>query len=508
MAVTTTPRFALPQYGAGSDSPSRQGFNAAFATIDAKAAYDDGAVGGTALPTTDLVNGRYAQTVDGAYRRVFRRAGGNWQQIGGNTWAETQYARADAALGTSTPARVTSHPSISGGPTVTENWDGSSSRTGQQSIGDLGARLGSLQIGDTGAADLAAKGRAYVRAQSGQRGVVAAAAAADAGHLFAAVEAGGSVPWYVDSRGRQRAQAPASFGAADLATGVALGTAPGATDTSGLDASAASGKFAQRWWRAVGDVTPIASIEQTAITLGRATWAGSSINLLAAAINLTGPLTVVGAAALGDLDAKAFAADTVTSRGAAQAQSLALAAGLAAENGRVSSASVGSGAELRTRPPTQVSGTAQTSVRAPMVITRRVDIGDPGLDILSSTVRTTDMTFTAPEDGYVSLDLGAMIMTHVGAGGVEMHRGYITLELRSGSSGLADFNAVPYHLMCDQSRNLAGFEEKTLHHVFPVRVTAGTSYTLRVGVQRDSVLGAYLRRLRARFTFAVLHSTS
>lgn len=112
VAFTLTTRLGLPHWSAGADGPSRVQMNDPFAAIDAKAAYDDGAAGGAVLPTSDVVNGRYAATVDGPHRRLFRRAGGTWTQVGGTSWGETTYARADGALPASGAARVTSHPSL------------------------------------------------------------------------------------------------------------------------------------------------------------------------------------------------------------------------------------------------------------------------------------------------------------------------------------------------------------------------------------------------------------
>ena len=106
MALTLTDRLELPQWGQGSDGPSRVQFNDAFKKINDRAAYDDGAAGGSALPTAGVVTGRYAQTVDTVHRRLFRRTGSGWQQVGGTSWAETTYARADGGLPTSGAARI------------------------------------------------------------------------------------------------------------------------------------------------------------------------------------------------------------------------------------------------------------------------------------------------------------------------------------------------------------------------------------------------------------------
>lgn len=301
MAITSTPRFGLPQWGSGQDSPSRQLFNSTFDRIDDRAAYDDGAVGGTSLPGTEVVDGRYAQTTDGNYRKLYRRAAGAWQQVGGNTWSETIYSRADGALATGAAARITSHPSLAN-PSATENWDGSSVRGGRQAIGDLNSgQPGAVHVGDTtSAVDLATRGRVYARtAAAGQRGFVASAHAADAGTLFAAREPGGSEPWSVDARGRMRSQAPVAFGGASLTDNVPVSIAPGASDISALDLAAAASKPALRVFRAVGDATPIALFEQNRIQLGRSSWSGGVLDLLGPTTHVGGTLNADGAVNVG-----------------------------------------------------------------------------------------------------------------------------------------------------------------------------------------------------------------
>lgn len=298
MALTSTPRFALPQWGAGSDSPSRTTFNSGFTTLDAKAAYDDGAVGGSALPTTDVVVGRHAQTVNGAYRSLYRRVSTGWQWIGGNAVPETLHHRADSALPTTGIARQISHPSLTN-PTVIENWDGTAVRGGRLAIleQNTGATA-SLHVGDASATDLAAKGRVYVRTTAdGQRGLVLSAHGAAAGLMFS-VQAGGSDATTIDALGRFRSQVPSAHGAATLTTGVPLSVGAAASDTSAADFYANTGKFGQRWWRAAGDTTPIGSVSDTAWVIGRGTWSGGSISLLAPTISATGAFGLTGAATI------------------------------------------------------------------------------------------------------------------------------------------------------------------------------------------------------------------
>lgn len=298
MAITTTPRLGLSQWGAGSDAgPNRVSFNSLLDRIDDYAAIDLGEQGGAALPTDVVVDGRYAQTTEGVYRRLFRRAGGAWQQVGGNTWSETQYERAATGAAQTASARERSHPSLAN-PTVIERWDGSSIRGGRQAIGDVNTgQPGALLVGDTAsAADLATLGRIYARTTAaGQRGFVASAGGNDHGPMFTAREVGGTVPWLVDARGRMQAQAPTAFGGAGAVTdGVPLFVAPGGNDTVAIDAYAGTGKPAQRWWRAVGDTTPIGMIEQTKITLGRSVWTGGRVDVLGPGLYVEKDLQVVG----------------------------------------------------------------------------------------------------------------------------------------------------------------------------------------------------------------------
>jgi hypothetical protein len=296
VTFTLTDRLGLPQWGQGSDGPSRVQLNAAFLAVNNKVAYDDGTAGASALPSSDVVNGRYAQVVDGAHRRLYRRGAGAWSQVGGNSWAEPTHHRTDGTHAVTSAARTISHTSFGTTP-VTENWDGSSTRQGRQGIGDLNpGNPGALHVGDTASAvDLAVRGRIYARTTAdGQRGVVASAHGSGAGHLFAAIDSGGSVPWYVDAQGRLRSQAPAAYGAASLTAGVPLASAPGGSDVTAADLYAGASKAALRIFRALGDGTAIGSFRQDAIALGRASWAGATIDLTAPTIRLNGPVTVNG----------------------------------------------------------------------------------------------------------------------------------------------------------------------------------------------------------------------
>ncbi len=360
MAVTTTARLGLPQWSQGSDAPSRAAFNGALAAIDAKVAVDLGEAGSATLPVADVVAGRYAPTVDGVYRKLHRRTSTGWVQIGGNAWSEQTYLRADAALATGAPARTLSHPSLTNAGAV-ENWDGSSVRGGRQAIGDVNSgQPGALHVGDTAAAvDLVTRGRIYaLTAGAGGRGFVAAAHDATAGPLFAARSAGGSEPWLVDSQGRMRAQAATAFGAAALTANVPFVSAPGTSDLSAGDFYAAAAKPGLRLFRAIGDANPIGLFEQDKITLGRSSWSGGRVDLLAPTINLVGALDVTGNTVLDGLTVGG-AATVGSTLGVTGATTLAAMS--------ASSATVSGDASLTGRlriPSSNPSGTLAGQIRA------------------------------------------------------------------------------------------------------------------------------------------------
>jgi hypothetical protein len=528
MAITTTPRLGLPQYGLGSDSPSRTGFNAAFLAIDTKTAYDDGAVGTASLPGTNLVDGRYAQTVSGVYRQLYRRAGGAWQAVGGNTFAETTYLRADAALATTAAALIVSHPSLTN-PGITENWDGSSIRGARQAIGDVNAaQPGALHVGDTSSAvDLAVRGRIYARTTANtQRAIVASAHGTGAGALFTARDSSGSEPWTVDAQGRMRAQAPAAFGAAALTTGVPLVSSPGASDTSAADLYATSGKPALRLFRGAGD--SIGSVGTDAISLGKSSWTGASISLTAPSLALVGAtavtgtlstsgqatlasLSVTGAATVGTTlgvtgtaTMAAINATSLSASGSVSGATLVATGGITANSGLVSSATSGSGALVSTRPPTQVSGTAQQSLRASVVAMRTTSPNE----VVPSVSTPRDVAFTLPQDGWLRVDAEIELIADEGLGGTyETFQSYWQLDLRSGSSTVGTGAVQAVNVTSDDARSIPGHLTVRMTEVYSTRISAG-SYTLRLTYNRTSVLAGTWVRGRFWFTPVVLHSTS
>lgn len=504
MAVTTTPRFTLPQWGTGADTPSRTAFNDAFAKLDAAAARDLGAVGGTALPTGQP-DGTYAQTVNGSYRQLYRRAGGAWQQVGGNTWAEPIYLRADAALGAGSLAYQVSHPNLSN-PAVVQNWDGSMVRGGRLAVSDVNSgQPGAVHVGDTAAADLAALGRIYARTRANaERGIVAAAHASGAGMLYTAREPGGTDPWTVDPMGRMRAQAPAAFGAASLAAGVPVAAAPGSSDVTAADLYAAASKQALRILRAVGDTDPIASFGQDRITLGRsASWGSGRIDLISPDNRVTGPLSVSGAANLAALTATTIDASSLTASGTVRGGNLNATGGVTAEGGRIYTQSRSSGAEVLSRPPVQLSGSSPASLRQATCAIRDVALNgyvNPGEG-------TYDVSFAMAEDGWLRLDAVSLFTADTGSSNsIEPARFYVTFDIRSGSTLV---ESSPDHVITlttdDTSRQVGGMQDHATVDIFSTRLSAGT-YTCRIRWSRATVLGGRYNRVRLIFTPVVVHS--
>lgn len=525
MTLTLTPRFGQPQWSSGADSPSRTVFNGAFAALDQKGALDPG-TNGSALPSSDVVDGRYAHVVNGAYRQLYRRGGGAWAQVGGNMWDQTQYERAAAGTAQSASAVERSHPDLTN-PTVVELWDGSSVRGGRFALGEVNPAVPSaLHVGDTtSAVDLSVRGRVYARTTAAnQRGFVASAHADTAGPLFTARTAGGD-PWTVDAQGRMRAQVPAAFGAGMLTANVPVSVAPGTNDLSGVDLYAASGKPALRLFRAAGDATPIGLVEQDKITLGRSSWTGGVLEWRAPSINAIGAFKVTGASTLDGLSVlgNATVAGTLgvtgqsnlgtVQAGALTASSLASSGSLSAHNGLTSSAAVGSGAELRTRPATQITGTAQQSVRAPMVARVRDEVGQYCYNGGSLTVSTP---VVMPEDGWMQVVAEVLVLADLGNGGQhETMRYYVKFTLYNAANtavvsyptGTGDDLRVETLSTDDTVRQIAGYTDTTFTEIMATRVSAG-NYTMRAAFNVDSILGGQIVRIRYTTTAVVLHSSA
>lgn len=534
MAVTLTPRLGEPQWGSGADSPSRSIFNGAFLTIDQKAAYDDG-TNPSALPTSDVVSGRYVHVVNGTTRQLMRRAASGWQQVGGNTWSEIQYERAAAGLLTTDRVRETSHPSLTN-PTIVETWDGGSVRGGRFAIGEVNSSVPSaLHVGDIASAvDLAFRGRIYARTgAAGHRGFVASAHAADAGPLFTAREPGGTDAWTVDSQGRMRSQVPTAFGAGVLTAGVPLSVAPGTADVSGVDLYAASGKPAQRWFRAAGDAAAIGSVEQDRITLGRASWAGATIALLAPNIDLTGALGLTGSAVisakvtaasaqvngtlgvtgtstLGAVNAAAITGSNITGSGTVQGAAVTATGALTAQGGKVTTASVSTEGQVRTAVITTGGTVRQQSVRQPVMSRKVVTTGIAAAGP-TGTDTTLDVSMNMPEDGHMRMVAELLISADLGLSGtIETAQLYWDWELRTtGGSSLArqTYGFVSTLTTDDSSRQIPGRGNFAIEDVFVPYLTAG-NYVLRLHYSYSSILVPHIDRIKLLVQPVVLQNNS
>ena len=512
MAITLTPRLGEPQWGSGADSPARTLFNAAFLTLDQKAAYDDGGQP-AALPTTNVVDGRYAHVVTGTTRQLYRRGGGAWHQVGGNTWGEPTYRRALAGTALAGTAHQTSHADLPA-PSVLETWDGGSVRGGRQAVGDVNPTVPSaVHVGDTTIpVDLTTRGRIYARTTAaGHRGIVVAAHALDAGPLLTAREPGGTDPWTVDSLGRMRTQAPAAFGGAGFNAGVPVSVAPGATDVSGMDLHAAVDKPAVRLMRAVGDAVPIGQVRQDSIVLGRAGWVGARVDLIAPTVAVTGAMVLQGTTVNGPLTVAGVSTlDAVTALSVAVSGQLSggtvVAAGvLTAEGAKIATQVSGVGATVAARPPAQLSGTAVQSLRASTVFRRTIS---PGVSV-GFGESSYSTTFTMPEDGWLRLDAAILITCDLGeSNGFETVKSVWIFELRN-TAGTSILDTGADHASTittdDTSRQVAGYAEEHFVDFFGVRIAAG-AYTLRIRYSRSSALAATWTRGRFHFTPVVLHS--
>lgn len=297
MTETRTTYFELPQYSAGTDGTlSRLDSNEAFAQLETRAAYDDGAEG-AALPSANLKPGRYAKkTVTDGYEIDRRNDGGGWDFVGG----------------TVVPVRIRYRSAASGDVVLSSDVGGVTAGATLAAGGELATpgivrSSAVLAAGADLGADLtvpATTGRAYVRTRnSGERGLVVEAHNTNAGALLSLREVGGTFPTTFDSRGRLRSTVPAALGAASIVDNIPLAIAPDSDDLTALDlyGRTAGGTVpALRAFPVAGDSSSILSVGPVAITLGRASWPGASIGLLAPAIGLTGAVSVTGSLAVSD----------------------------------------------------------------------------------------------------------------------------------------------------------------------------------------------------------------
>lgn len=482
MVLTRTDRMQQQQWSSGTDGPTRLGFNADADYLEARAAYDDGTTGAV-LPVTNVVGGRYFRRSAADGYELHRVQGAAWEWVGGSIVpTQLRYRR---AAGTDI-AWSTDVAGAASAATMTA--------AGELGTGGLVRSVAGGSAGADLATDLSAPattGRWFVRTRAaGERGVVAAAHASDAGVLFAAREPGGTVPWTVDAAGRMRAQAPGAFGAATLTANVPLSVAPSATDGTALDLygrSSGTPAPALRAFPDIGDASPILSVLPAAVTLGRAAWPSGSIGLLAPTIGLTGAVAVTGSLAVSD--------DLSVS------DDLTVGDQISAEGGKVLSYDSGSNYGLTSQVVLVGGGTAMRDSRQPLVWRKRF----VNIDVTVSSLTAVD-AFTFPfvprTTCHARLTLGVhWRLLDPGASGAAVEPNTIQFKLRVLDAADAVLwtgdDVYETTLGAYDVVNVKGRDQNVVAECPPVTLTAGTTYKFQIHAHRttDSPISLVLRHV-------------
>lgn len=285
MTETRTPRLNLPQWSAGTDSPSRTDFNGAFSDLEARGAYDSGD-NPSSLPVSGLVAARYSMVVGVDGHTLYRYSGSAWQFVGGTLVPRFQRFKAGEGQLVTDPVFSVEHPADTNA-NITATYGGDFSAGGVlKSWNANDATKGALVVGWNGAVSMATTGRAYLRTRANSElGLVLHAHGSGAGNMLTVREPGNSDIFTVDAIGRLTQRTFAAFGGATMPSTSMLAIAP----TSAVDAitnglllygqSAATAKTIMQVLRDSGDTAPILSIGRDAITMGRLPWSGGSLTL-------------------------------------------------------------------------------------------------------------------------------------------------------------------------------------------------------------------------------------
>lgn len=308
MTETRTAVFGLPRYSSGADEVLTRGdWEEAAGNLEARAAYDDGTTG-SALPTTKKAGSYFRRSFSDGWA-LHRQQGSTWEWVGGTVQDVRVRMRGalagDILLSSDVAGGAASATWKAGGEIATSGLLRSSAGLG------VGAPL------DHDLSTPGTTGRAYVRTvNNGDRALVLQAHDDAAGALLTARTVGGSDPLTVDSRGRLRVSAPVGFGQSSPAVNIPLAVSPSGTDVTALDlyAEATGPVPGLRIFRDNSDAaTPIVSVLSDQITLGRASWAGGAIDLVAPSIEFAGAVGVIGSLGVSD---DLAVADTFTAEGA------------------------------------------------------------------------------------------------------------------------------------------------------------------------------------------------
>lgn len=280
MTETRTPRFNLPQWSAGTDSPSRTDFNGAFSDIETRGSFDTGE-NFSSLPVTTLVAGRYAMlTISGDGYSLYRYSGSAWQFVGGSLVPRFQRFKAIEGQLITDAAFTVEHPSEANANII-------ASYGGDLTVGGVlkswnanDAAKGALVVGWNSTISLTTTGRAYIRTRANSElGLVLHAHGSGAGNMLSVREPGNSDMFTVDAIGRLTQRTFAAFGGASLPSTSMVAIAPtSAADTvvNGLllyGQSAAPTKAILSVQRDnTADTTPIAQVLRDGIGLGRLPW--------------------------------------------------------------------------------------------------------------------------------------------------------------------------------------------------------------------------------------------
>lgn len=482
MTITRTDRMQQQQWSSGTDGPTRLGFNGDADFLESRAAYDDGTTGAV-LPVTDVVGGRYFRRSAADGYELHRVQGSSWEWVGGSIVpTRLRYRRSagtDIAWSTDVAGAAAAATMTAGGELATAGL--LRSVAGGSAGADLATDLSTP----------AATGRWFVRTRAtGERGVVAAAHASDAGVLFAARESGGTVPWTVDAAGRMRAQVPAAFGAATLTANVPLSVAPSATDSTALDLYARSSGTpapALRAFPDVGDASPILSVLPAAVTLGRAAWPGGSIGLAAPTIGLTGAVAVTGSLAVSD--------------DLSVTDDLTVGDQLSAEGGKVLSYDSGSNYGINSQVVLNGGGTAMRDSRQPLVWRKRF----VNIDFTVSSLTAVN-AFTFPFVPRTTCHARLMLGVHwrlldPGSSGsaVEPSTSQFKLRVLDASDAVLWTGDDVYEntMGAFDTWDRVGRGQNVISECPPVAMTAGTTYKIQIHAHRttDSAISQVLRHV-------------
>lgn len=293
--------MSLEQWGSGSDSPSRTGFNQDLANIEAKVAIDQRTpaaalpTAATVLPvggTTPLVSAElFQRTLDlgggvTAYGLYRTDAGGTWRA---QSWIpERLLVRPpDAVPAVGAEALRVEHTGVANGPGLSVSWDGGATLRRQLILGGTAdPSVGRLSVG--GLDSMPAAVRARITPTGAERGLEIKAGDVNVTELLRLIEVGGSTVLTVTAAGQLSSSQGAAFGGTPPAISAALAIAPNAvgainTGLLGYGQETAQSRAiwqVNRYQPGGSDTAAILSVLPNYITIGRTgAWSGGAIDL-------------------------------------------------------------------------------------------------------------------------------------------------------------------------------------------------------------------------------------